>query len=115
MSNQKLILIILLVAFSLTACKKSQEVGSLSEEDVVKLKNISPIWAQAIMDRDWDKAASIYAEDGVRLGEYPPIRGRDAIREWLAAPTSETIESFSVSNIRVEGYGDLAYIWDSAS
>ncbi|MFQ6127126.1 MAG: hypothetical protein ACE5R6_21325, partial [Candidatus Heimdallarchaeota archaeon] len=80
MSNLKIVLTLLLLTFSLISCEKSQEARSLSEEDIVRLKNISPTWAQAILDCDWDKAASIYAEDGVRLGEYPPIRGRDAIR-----------------------------------
>jgi ketosteroid isomerase-like protein len=89
--------------------------GGLSEQDVAALKQLGLTWGQSIVACDWDRAMTIYADDAIRLGEYPPIRGRKAIRQWLGSTPCGGVRNFSVTNIEVLGKGDLAVVWDSAS
>ena len=73
---------IVLSAFALTVLAACQpEVGLLSDEGVVAMRNLRTSYAQAVIAGDADGVAAVYAENATEMPPDLPAReGRAAIR-----------------------------------
>jgi uncharacterized protein (TIGR02246 family) len=94
-------------AFVLTTpvCLRAQ---GLSAADVEAQKAISNAFVKHVMARDWTGLAAMYAEDAILCPpNQPAVKGRAAIKAWMEA--FPPITEFKVTDVRVEGHGDVAY------
>lgn len=66
-------------------------------------------WIAAINAGDADGFVAVLAEDAVWLPSgRSAIRGKERVREWLAAPFAEFDYDYTVADIRVRVAGDFA-------
>ena len=75
------------------ACQTGQ-LGSLSEEDVVAIRNTAAAYHEAAVAKDWDAVATYYTTDAVIMPpNQPAVRGRDGIKVWYAGfpPVTEPL------------------------
>jgi len=82
--------------------------ASLSAADLEANKVVSQQFAAAMLAKDWDAAAALYADSAQLLPpNAPTVAGKAAIHDFLAAfpPLSE----FTLTVDAVGGAGDLAY------
>ena len=87
--------------------------SGLSDEDITGIERMTHDWLAAHAARDWDKVATFYTEDAVLMPPFAPIiKGRAAIRDWFSA--NEKYVSVHVEILKIEGYGDLAYVRGSS-
>jgi len=94
-------------AFVLTTpvCLQAQ---GLSGSDLEAQKGISSAFVKHVLARDWDALAAMYADDAILCPpNQPAVKGRAAIKAWMAAFPPITL--FKITDVRVEGHGDLAY------
>ena len=81
---------------------------ALSATDVRKIDEAAEIAMKAAVARDFATWAGLFLQDGV---VYPPnqpaVKGREAIRAWLA--TFPPITEFKLHHVKVDGCEDLAY------
>ena len=65
-------------------------------------------YIQAVRDGNWDRAASDFTEDAVRLPMNAPAeQGRQSIRDHFNV--IDSVPEWRVHSMEVEGVGDLAY------
>ena len=81
------------------------------EADVARLMQTSREWSKVAASGDMDAALAYFADDAVMMAEsQPPVRGKAAIRDYLAA--SSKIPGFRIQWEPLEGKvsGDLGYL-----
>ncbi len=110
MSTRSMLLVTLAAALSVAACREAaMEAASLSEQDEAAIQAVSDAFVEAIVAGDVDSVAALYTEDAVFMPPgHPPVRGRAAIREFLAG--FPPVESLELRNDEIEGRLDLAYV-----
>jgi uncharacterized protein (TIGR02246 family) len=88
---------------------QAQTGKALSQADVSKISEVTQAWVKATLAKDWATVAGLCLDDAVL---YPPnepaVRGRAAIRAWLAK--FPPLTDFTSTNVKVEGRDDLAYV-----
>src|SRR6266508_4404682 len=81
----------------------------LSQTDVRKIDEAEQTAMKAALAHDFATWAALFLDDGAA---YPPnepaVKGRAAIRAWLEK--FPPITEFKLSNVKVEGCEDLAYV-----
>ncbi len=102
--------IVALVACTLlTMPSQAQTAKGLSQEDVKKINEATQASVKAALAKDWTAWTADYLEDAVLFPpNQPAVGGRAAIRAWAQAFPPMT--SFTLSNVKVEGRDDLAYV-----
>ncbi|MBI3981754.1 MAG: nuclear transport factor 2 family protein [Gemmatimonadetes bacterium] len=90
------------------ACQAPAPAG-LTQADMDAIRAVSDSFLVHFKAKNWDALSGLYTEDAAILPpNEPAVRGRAAIREWMAAfPAAETL---AFSNMRIDGRGDLAYV-----
>jgi len=94
------------LALLLTGCQP--EIGPLSEEDVVVIRETAVAYHEAAVAKDWDAVAEFYTEDAMIMPpNQPVVQGRAAIAGWYASfpPVTEV----ELRIVEIDGRGDLAY------
>ena len=92
----------------LAACAAQQPAG-LTDADRTAIQEGSDSFAENILTANFEGLGALYTEDGVLLPPNAPAQtGRTAIQEFLAG--FPPITAFSLTNVNVEGSGDLAYV-----
>ncbi len=82
---------------------------SLSEADIRKIDDITKTAVNAALTRDFATWAALFLDDAVvNPPNEPAVKGRAAIRAWLEK--FPPITEFKLSNEKVEGREDLAYV-----
>lgn len=86
-----------------------QTAKGLSKTDVRKINEATQAAVTAALAKDFATWSALFLEDAA---VYPPnepaVKGRAAIRAWLEK--LPPITEFNLSNARVEGREDLAYV-----
>jgi uncharacterized protein (TIGR02246 family) len=81
----------------------------LSAADIAAIETVQQRFAAALLRRDFDALAALYTDDAVVMPpNEPAVRGRAAVKAWLAAFPAVT--DFTISHDRIEGRADLAYV-----
>ena len=81
------------------------------EAEADRLMQTSRLWSKAAASGDMDAVLTYFADDAVMMSEgQPPVRGRQAIRDYLAA--SSKIPGFRIEWEPQEAKvsGDLGYL-----
>lgn len=99
-----------------TACAPSEDgseagddVGAITEREGARIQQSARAFAEAARAGDFDRLASMYAEDAVLMPPgAPTVHGRPAIREFLSSMPA--FERFELNPEDIEGRGDLAYV-----
>lgn len=82
---------------------------ALSNADLAAIHQILERDADAVRRSDWDTAASLFTADAVRFPPHQPvIRGRAAMRAWLA--TFPPIQQFAITADEIVGCDDAAFV-----
>ena len=87
----------------------SVTIAPLSTADVEAIESTQQQFAAALRRRDFDAIAALYTEDAVVMPPHEPaVRGRAAVKAWMAGfpPVTE----FTLAAERIEGRADLAYV-----
>jgi len=100
-----------LVGFALTALVACQSgPAPLTEADREGLATLGEDFSAAMKAGDADALAALYTEDAILLPPgSPAVRGRDAIRDYMA--TFPPIAELSVTEEGFEGIGDTVYAY----
>jgi uncharacterized protein (TIGR02246 family) len=81
----------------------------LSDSDTAALLAVHDRFSAALLRRDFDAVAALYADDAVLLPpQEPAVHGRAAIRTWTAAVPRVTRIVLQVDDLG--GGGDVAYM-----
>jgi uncharacterized protein (TIGR02246 family) len=90
----------------------AQTEKGLSPADVSKINEVSRSQVKAALAKDWPSFAAIYTDDAVlNPPNEPAVKGRAAIQAW--AEKFPPMTDFTLSNVQMEGCGDLAYVLGS--
>lgn len=82
---------------------------ALSDTDVAAIHQVLERDEDAVRRADWDAAASLFTADAVRFPPHQPaIRGRAAMRAWLA--TFRPIQQFAITADEIVGCDDAAFV-----
>lgn len=82
---------------------------SLSSADLAAIRAAVEADADAVRRADWDAVAGMFTDDAVRFPpSHPVLRGRAAIRAWLA--TAPRFADFRITADIIVGSGDHAYV-----
>lgn len=107
MSSKSTLMAIVLVATSATFAHAQST--ALAKSDASAIATLSESFSKALMAKDWKTVSALFAEDGAL---YAPgetaVKGRPNIEACLAG--LPPIAAFSLSNHRVEGHDDIAYV-----
>ena len=88
---------------------EAQTGKGLSQADVSKINEVSQTQVKAALAKDWTTFAAVYLNDAVlNPPNEPAVKGRVAIRAW--AEKFPPMTDFKLSNVKVEGRDDLAYV-----
>ena len=85
--------------------------GTSDEAEADRLMQTSRLWSKAAASGDMDAVLAYFADDAVMITEsQPPVRGKQAIRDYLAATSK--IPGFRIEWEPLEGTvsGDLGYL-----
>ena len=85
--------------------------GTSEQAETAKLMQTSREWSKVAASGDMNAALAFFADDALMLAEsQPPVRGKAAIRDYLAA--SSKIPGFRIEWEPLEGMvsGDLGYL-----
>ncbi len=97
-------------------CQPAPEAGGLAAEDEAAIRALQANFLEAEKAGDWDAAMGMMTDDVVILpNEQPAIEGRAALREWMAQFPDMKIEELSTTIERLDGRGDLAFLWGKYS
>jgi uncharacterized protein (TIGR02246 family) len=102
------------VALAMCAClvslpSEAQTGKGLSQADMTNINDATQTWVKAALGKDWATVAALYLDDAVTCApNEPALKGRAAIRAWFEK--FPPITDLKLSNVRVDGRGDLAYI-----
>ncbi len=85
------------------------KMAALAAEDIAALRRNSEEYAKFLVAQDFDALARLYCEDAVLLPpRHAAVRGRDAIKRWMAAFPRITLCKIDIEEIDTQA--DLA--WD---
>ena len=88
---------------------EAQTGKGLSQADVTAINEATQAWAKAALAKDWTTVAGLYLDDAVfNPPNEPAAKGRAAIKAWLEK--FPPLTHFKLSNVKVDGRGDLAYV-----
>ena len=92
------------------ACQPAADSAAFSDADHAAVTAVTEAWASAVRAGDADAVSSLYTDDTHFMPpNQPPIHGRDAVHEWFAG--LPPIAEVTLLNGRVEGSGDIAYVY----
>lgn len=98
--------LVVLVTTLTCACAPTVD---LTPSDLDAAKATVHNYIQAVLDGDWNKATSYFADDAVRLPMNAPAeRGAAMIREHFTA--IDSVPSFTVHAIEAGGSANVAYV-----
>lgn len=81
----------------------------LTEVDLAAIRNVLAQDAAAVRRGDWEAAARLFTADAIRFPpNQPPVRGRDAMRRWLA--TFPPIQAFDITADEIAGGDGVAFV-----
>lgn len=96
---------------ALTASQACNKPAGDTRADEKALMQTSRDWSQAAQSGDMEKVAAYFADDAVMISSgEPPVRGRQAVRSYLAE--SMKIPGFRISwePIEAKVAGDMGYL-----
>lgn len=106
LSRQAVLLALVTVPLG-TGCQPSPM--PISQAEVQALQADADLWVTHVLAKDWDALSQLYTEDAVFMPPgQPSLRGRTAIREFMAA--FPPLASFVSTIDTITGVGDLAYV-----
>jgi uncharacterized protein (TIGR02246 family) len=83
--------------------------AGLSAADLKSISDGTQALQKAVLAKNWAAMAAQYTEDGVMCPPNEPVvKGRAAIQAWAAK--FPPVTAFVLTNTKVEGAGDLAYV-----
>jgi ketosteroid isomerase-like protein len=83
--------------------------AGLDAEDIASIRRSLDNFVKFIVAQDFDALALLYCEDAVLMPPHQPaVRGRAAIRQWMA--TFPRVTRFTYKIEQIEGRMDLAYV-----
>jgi ketosteroid isomerase-like protein len=83
--------------------------AALVAEDVATIRRSLDNFVKFIVAQDFDALALLYCEDAVLMPpNQPAVRGRAAIRQWMA--TFPRVTRFTFEIEQIEGRMELAYV-----
>lgn len=102
----------LLVALLVSGCASSPP-GVSVEDEAATLMRLSREWSEVAGSGDLERTLAYWADDAVMMiPGQPPIRGKEAIREFVES--SAAVPGFSVKweplEAHVSASGDMAYL-----
>jgi ketosteroid isomerase-like protein len=81
----------------------------LSEETLKMFTESTRAFEAAAAANDWDAIGALYTTDAVLLPpNHGAVEGRENIRDFFA--TFPTITKFTLTDLEVDGSGDIAYV-----
>lgn len=84
-------------------------VEALSEEDIAANRAVSEEYERLLTAQDFDALVRLYTDDAVFMPPHHPIvRGRAALKSWLAA--FPRITRFTLEVDEIDGCQGLAYV-----
>ena len=94
---------------SIFAACAAQAPAGLTDADRTGIQAVTDEFAEHFLAGNFAGVASLYTEDGVLLPpNAPSVTGRAAIEEFLT--NFPPVTQFSLTNLSVEGSGDMAYV-----
>lgn len=89
-------------------------IGVLSAADQAAIRISSDRFSQLMLAQDFDSLVGLYTEDAVFMPPHQPaVRGRTALRTWLAS--FPRVSRFSLTIEEIDGRADVAYVRGSFS
>ena len=83
--------------------------AGLSPEDKAEITALQPKFESALLGKDFGSLANLYTADATLMPPHQPaVKGRDAIREWMAGFPSLT--EFTLGIDEIDGRGDMAFV-----
>ncbi len=90
----------------------NQDLKSISEDDILAIKEISDRFVRAVNARDWASVAALYTADAIFMpANMPRVEGRDSIRTWMEG--FHPMNNFDLVVEKIDGAGDMAYVYGS--
>lgn len=84
-------------------------IGVLSTADQAAIRETMDQFTRSLLARDFESLARCYTEDAVLMPpNQPAVRGRTAIRDWMAS--FPRLSRFTASVEEMDGRADLAYV-----
>ena len=108
---RRILVPVLAIALAGIACQPpAQEPAELSADDVSAIKGLLDVVIEGDLAGDWEKVASVFAEDAVfMMPNAPSLEGPAAWLEFVTA-AEIVITDLTVDVAEVDGRGDLAYV-----
>jgi uncharacterized protein (TIGR02246 family) len=99
-----------------TACSAAPAPSApeFTEADRAAVNALADTYFQGLVDEDWATAASVFAEDAVRMMSSGSVtRGRPALEEMVRAIGARGLDflGYDLPSVTIEGRGDMAYRW----
>lgn len=83
--------------------------STYSPEEIAEFQGFYGPWKDGFLNQDYDGMAAFYTEDTVVMPpNQPTVRGRSAVRDWMASFPRVTRADFVIDE--VEGIGDRAFV-----
>ena len=85
-----------------------------TEADRAAVEELADVYFQGLVDEDWAAAASVFAEDAVRMMSSGNVtQGRSALEAMVRGIGERGLDflDYDIANVTIEGSGDLAYRW----
>lgn len=83
--------------------------SGLSAQDMEAIQASTDQFASLLLAGDFDALVRLWAEDAVFMPpHHPAVKGRQALRSWLAA--FPPVRRFTADIEAIDGRGDLAYV-----
>lgn len=87
---------------------------TFTDADRAAIEALADVYFQGLVDEDWTAAASVFAEDAVRMMSSGNVtQGRSALEDMVRSIGDRGLDflGYDLANITIEGSGDLAYRW----
>ena len=100
---------ILLLFFTLAACRQDPRAADLSPDDLASIRATSERWVSAVRAGRWEDAAATFTEDAILRFPEAAYEGRAAILKFhqTMSPWNPT-RTLHIDEIR--GRGDMAFV-----
>ena len=87
----------------------SVTIAPLSTADIAGIESVQQRFVAGLLGQDFDALVALYTEDAVFMPpNQPAVRGRAALRTWMAA--FPRVTACKLNTERIEGRADLAYV-----
>jgi len=87
----------------------SVTIAPLTTDEIAAIQDIQQRFVAGLVGRDFDAVVALYTEDAVFMPpNQPAVRGRAALKTWMAA--FPRVTACKLNTERIDGRADLAYV-----